>query len=34
VPVVDPEMFLTRAEQMVVVAGAAAAQAQPQAVYA
>jgi chemotaxis signal transduction protein len=34
VPVVDPEMFLTRAEQMVVIAGAAAAQIQSEAVYA
>jgi chemotaxis signal transduction protein len=34
VPVVDPEMFLTRAEQMVVIAGAAASQLAPGAVYA
>ena len=34
VPVVDPEMFLTRAEQMVVIAGAAAAQIHRETVYA
>ncbi|MGH9554803.1 MAG: chemotaxis protein CheW [Terriglobales bacterium] len=34
VPVVDPEMFLTRAQQMVVVAGAAAARIQAETVYA
>ncbi len=33
VPVVDPEIFLTRAEQMVVIAGAAA-QIQSETVYA
>ncbi len=34
VPVVDPEMFLTRAEQIVVIARAAAAQTHAPAVYA